>query len=121
MRQGIWQCPGCRQFWYWRMRDSSTLFDRCCPKCQLRSRTVLDRRVGGRGKPREFVFQERPSYEPRHAIRQELQERNAIVNRRREHEEAFRQLKIGTFVKASELDCSEHEHQVRTRRDLDGS
>ncbi len=120
MRQGIWQCLGCRQFWYWRIRDETALFDRRCPKCQRRSRTLVDRRAGSRGRPREFVFMERPAYEPRLAIRQELQKRNAIVNRRREHEEAFRQLKIGTFVKASELDCSEHEHQVRTRRDRDG-
>lgn len=106
MRQGLWQCPPCRQWWYWRIypTNSNPLFDRRCPKCQHRSRTVLDRKPGGRGKPREFVFMERPSYMPRRAIRKELENRNAIVNKRRIDEQRFQQLKLGTFVKASELD-----------------
>jgi hypothetical protein len=117
MRQGIWQCSeGCRQWWYWRVLDSTNLFDRRCPKCQRRSRTLLDRKPGGRGKPRQFVFMERPSYEPRYAIREELQNRNAMVNKRREHEESYRQLKLRTFVKASDLDHSEHEEQIASRR-----
>jgi hypothetical protein len=113
MRQGIWQCSeGCRQWWYWRVLDSTNLFDRRCPKCQRRSRTLLDRKPGGRGKPRQFVFMERPSYEPRYAIREELQNRNAQVNKRRAHEETYRQLNLGTFVKASSLTTSEHNHQL---------
>jgi len=47
---------------------------------------------------------ERPSYMPRRAIRKELENRNAIVNKRRIDEQRFQQLKLGTFVKASELD-----------------
>lgn len=59
---------------------------------------------------------ERPGYMPRTAIAQELKERNAIVNKRREHEGTFRQLKIKTFVKASTLDHSEHEEEILARR-----
>ena len=118
MRQGVWQCRSCRQWWYWKIHRSTTLFDRRCPKCQTRHRTVLDRRPGRRGRPLQFQFQQRPSYEPRSAIRQELIRRNQFVEKRRSEEAKYQQLELGTFVKASELrtqgEMAMDDHQERS-------
>ena len=96
-RQGIWSCPECYFFWYWKMDRDSKFFDRKCPFCHNRVRSVMERQPGNRGRPRQFFLETRPSHMPRAAITRELINRNEVIKRKKDREAEYIQMGLETW------------------------
>ena len=111
MRRGLWKCPRCNFWWLWEVQDHTPKLDRICRKDGHRIQINLDRKAGGRGRPRPAQILESPSYRPLHSIKAEQRHRNRTVSGIKRQEDR----KIGYddgFVKASVI--SDELERMRT-------
>jgi len=94
MKQGLWQCGQCRQWWIYKVEPHTTLLNRECLRCGKRVRATIDRRPGRRGRPATVRVEQRPSYMPHSALEHERQARNKHWRRRPAIDEFTRASKL---------------------------
>jgi len=94
MKQGLWQCGQCRQWWIYKVEPHTTLLNRECLRCGKRVRATIDRRPGRRGRPATVRVEQRPSYTPHSALEHERQARNKHWRRRPAIDEFTRASKL---------------------------
>jgi len=100
MKQGLWQCSRCRQWWIYKVQPHTTRLNRKCLRCDQRVRATIDRAPGRRGRPATVKVEQRPSYMPHSALEHERQARNKHWRRRPAVDEFTRASKL------EEWDCS---------------
>ena len=106
MKQGLWQCGQCRQWWIYKVEPHTERLNRECLRCGKRVRATIDRRPGRRGRPATVRVEQRPSYMPHSALEHERQARNKHWRRRPAIDEFTRASKLeewGRMVKKNEI------------------
>ena len=94
MKQGLWQCGQCRQWWIYKVQPHTERLNRECLRCGQRVRATIDRRPGRRGRPATVRVEQRPSYTPHSALEHERQARNKHWRRRPAVDEFTRASKL---------------------------
>ena len=94
MKQGLWQCGQCRQWWIYKVEPHTERLNRECLRCGKRVRATIDRRPGRRGRPATVRVEQRPSYMPHTALEHERQARNKHWRRRPAVDEFTRASKL---------------------------
>ena len=94
MKQGLWQCGQCRQWWIYKVEPHTERLNRECLRCGKRVRATIDRRPGRRGRPATVRVEQRPSYMPHSSLEHERQARNKHWRRRPAIDEFTRASKL---------------------------
>ena len=79
MQKGLYQCPGCQQWWVWQCKDDTVHLQRKCRKCGHKVRAMGKRVYWGRGRPRGWALLHRPSHMPEDALIAECRTRNRKI------------------------------------------